>query len=593
MHLLLTLHHTPNWTALATRCELPLISTFDAIQEAPGYFLCEETLNNKSINDVLPALLNQLPSNSQLWLGVNTAENFLTNAVAQGLTLTTAANNWRESIQALLDIQRQQRQRVRIFNLDQALAEPHNFCAALELNQVQPGTPLLNIYPALARLAAAQYLFQNPDLQNLNMRLQATCTPVGDYKAPELDIDSVLQQQLELTALHKSFQEKFDDSAKERDLILMQLHKVQEELEAYHGRSGTLQAELEKSKKALSHSEDQLKVVTEKHDLLLAQLNKAKEELQTSHGQYKALQAELDKTNKALNTGEGQLKEVTEERDLILAQLHKVQEELETYYLKLQEKAKAHNSAIATIQEQGAQINSLTQERDALRTNIQQYEQHCKHLEHLLHLAHEENLEHQRNNQKAQQDNLQLKQEYAQEQQDHKHALLARDKQYTREATKLEAELRKTKARAANAEYSKLLLQRELDKLRHSISWKAASPVRAIGRLIRKNEPAQEKLTQEIGLLLTSEYFDVDWYLRIYTDVAESNINPAEHYLLYGAAENRLPGPLFDGNWYLQRYPDVAEQNINPLLHFILFGQQEGRDSSPILLSNDSQDSEE
>ena len=172
------------------------------------------------------------------------------------------------------------------------------------------------------------------------------------------------------------------------------------------------------------------------------------------------------------------------------------------------------------------------------------------------------------------------------EQQQHKHALLARDKQQTKEIAKLEAELRKTKARAANAEYAGQLLQKELEKLRASISWKAATPVRMLGRLIKKNDPVREQLMQEIGLLLTSEYFDVDWYLRTYTDVAESQMNPAEHYLLHGAAEGRLPGPLFDGNWYLQHYPDVAASNMNPLLHFVIYGQQEGRTSSPKLLTN-------
>jgi hypothetical protein len=85
---------------------------------------------------------------------------------------------------------------------------------------------------------------------------------------------------------------------------------------------------------------------------------------------------------------------------------------------------------------------------------------------------------------------------------------------------------------------------------------------------------------------MTSEYFDIIWYLQSYPDVAESGINPAEHYLCFGADEGRAPGPLFDSNWYLSQYPDVAENEVNPLLHYVKFGAQEGRTASPKLLQH-------
>lgn len=172
------------------------------------------------------------------------------------------------------------------------------------------------------------------------------------------------------------------------------------------------------------------------------------------------------------------------------------------------------------------------------------------------------------------------------EEQKNKHATLARDKQHAKETHKMENELRKANARAASAEYNLGLLQKELSAHKNSTLWKATGPVRLLGGLVKRADKSREKLQQDIGLLLTSEYFDVEWYLRHYPDVAESKMNPAEHYLLYGAAEGRLPGPLFDGNWYLQQYPDVAEASINPLLHFITHGLQEGRNSSPIFLLN-------
>ena len=253
-----------------------------------------------------------------------------------------------------------------------------------------------------------------------------------------------------------------------------------------------------------------------------------------------------------------QLTAITEERDLVLSQLHQVQEQLEIYYVNMR-----------TEKQNNEQLSQL----------LQGEQQNTERLTLLL----------QAEKQNTEQARLALEAE----QQQSKHTLLAHDKQHARAMAKLEGELRKTKAQAASAEYAGFLLQQELAKVKNSTSWKASSPVRAFGRFIKRTDKEDKKLLQDTALLLTSEYFDIEWYLRLYPDVADSKLNPAEHYLLYGAAEGRLPGPLFDGNWYLQHYPDVAKTGANPLLHFIMFGQQEGRSSSPKLLTNDSSGAEE
>ncbi|SFQ25760.1 glycosyltransferase [Variovorax sp. 770b2] len=74
-----------------------------------------------------------------------------------------------------------------------------------------------------------------------------------------------------------------------------------------------------------------------------------------------------------------------------------------------------------------------------------------------------------------------------------------------------------------------------------------------------------------------SPYFDRDWYLSTYPDVASSGIDPAQHYALHGAFEGREPGPWFSGTQYLRNYEDVAASKMNPLLHYVHFGAQEGR----------------
>lgn len=72
-----------------------------------------------------------------------------------------------------------------------------------------------------------------------------------------------------------------------------------------------------------------------------------------------------------------------------------------------------------------------------------------------------------------------------------------------------------------------------------------------------------------------SPYFDRDWYLSTYPDVASAGIDPAEHYVAHGASEGREPGPWFSGAAYAAHYGD--SRGMNPLVHYMLVGAQEGR----------------
>lgn len=532
MSLLLTVYNSSDWKIFAENCGLPLIS-----EAAPQINKNIAVLQPTQSLPTLSAMLNGLAAEQTLWLAAVQAEHFLADAVENGEALTLAAQHWATQTKALLDLQRQQRRKLQLFNLHQALTHPTQFQQLLNIQLTNSNYTEHTETYGISLLAASQYLAQQPELQALNTLLQASVLPLCDSEALTLNIEQIL--------LHKR---SLQSAAQERDLVLSQLHQVQEELESCHlsnqaAHAETLQAqtqlqqqlEAETAEKNAAQQtniqlEAELKQTIAERGQFYQQLEKVTAEKNTAQQTSKQFEtgmrdaiAERDQLQQLLNNTTAEKKSAeqknaqlaadyqsnSEERELILTQLHHVQEQLEQYYLQLQA-----------------------------------------------------------------------------EQQQNKHTLLARDKQHAKEIAKLEAELRKMKARASSAEYAGQLLQKELEELRASISWKAAKPVRVIGRIIKKKKPTNDKLTQDIGLLLTSEYFDVEWYLRTYTDVAESQMNPAEHYLLYGATEGRLPGPLFDGNWYLQQYPDVAESNTNPLLHFVMFGQQEGRISSPKMLTN-------
>jgi hypothetical protein len=81
----------------------------------------------------------------------------------------------------------------------------------------------------------------------------------------------------------------------------------------------------------------------------------------------------------------------------------------------------------------------------------------------------------------------------------------------------------------------------------------------------------------KIAVLRRSLFFDREWYLATYADVARAGTNPAKDYLTKGAKEGRDPGPFFSTRDYLANNPEVAKIGVNPLLHFEIAGWRENR----------------
>ena len=113
-----------------------------------------------------------------------------------------------------------------------------------------------------------------------------------------------------------------------------------------------------------------------------------------------------------------------------------------------------------------------------------------------------------------------------------------------------------------------------LNEITDSISWRLGAPLRAVRRLFRFRDI---HISTDLNTIRKSAYFDTAWYLERNRDVAKSGMDPAEHYLKYGASEGRDPGPEFDSKFYLINYVDVAASNSNPLVHYMRHGKAEGR----------------
>lgn len=89
------------------------------------------------------------------------------------------------------------------------------------------------------------------------------------------------------------------------------------------------------------------------------------------------------------------------------------------------------------------------------------------------------------------------------------------------------------------------------------------------------------KIEKKKQILRESGWFDEEWYLEQYLDVAESGLDPVTHYINRGADEKRNPSPFFNTEYYLENNPDILDLKMNPLHHFIKIGIHKGLKASP------------
>jgi len=94
---------------------------------------------------------------------------------------------------------------------------------------------------------------------------------------------------------------------------------------------------------------------------------------------------------------------------------------------------------------------------------------------------------------------------------------------------------------------------------------------KAIGKL--QINAKTDTLSDE-DIVRGSGYFDANYYLREYPDVAESGHDPLWHYMNHGAFEGRNPSELFISDLYVSHNPGLRDLGVNNLLHYIQSGSK-------------------
>lgn len=119
----------------------------------------------------------------------------------------------------------------------------------------------------------------------------------------------------------------------------------------------------------------------------------------------------------------------------------------------------------------------------------------------------------------------------------------------------------------------------EIAALKQSASWKFSAPLRVASRASKRLFGVRTMVSERrhLAMLRKSKLFDAEWYLQKYPDVAALGIDPARHFLRFGAREGRSPSAKFNLAKYLKAHPDVAASGVNPLIHYLQFGRSEAR----------------
>lgn len=168
-----------------------------------------------------------------------------------------------------------------------------------------------------------------------------------EQKLEERDqsLEDALLQVKELTALNKKEAKVQKEQKEENDLLLAQLHQVQEELEKYFLENKTAQDQIAQLKKDVSAQNEKskgleadLKAKLSETEKKLSEANKlikaeGDAKVNAAQKQKAELEKKLAEVSAKVADTSSQTADLQSENDLLLAQLHQVQEELEKYYL--------------------------------------------------------------------------------------------------------------------------------------------------------------------------------------------------------------------------------------------------------------------
>jgi len=305
-------------------------------------------------------------------------EPAIARALDQGQDPDEALAQWQTAAQKLLDLYRQHRNRAAMVVVDDAHQEPAALVDWLRTNHpafknqaawagaLDTDAPD-SISQHLSGLMATQLVAQTNKLNGLLNYLEASSIPLTDkpYAPPVIDVKDIHQNQDNRGEEQAKKVQAIEALEEESDLLLRQLHKVQEELENYYHETRTLNGK------------------QKEYEQKIQQLTEELEEAKRAF-------SEKDQTLNKLEANEdGKAADLQEENDLILKQLFKVQEELEKYYLDNKALKDKYSQAKDQIQAKNEKLDKFSQDKKELNRQVKKLQKTINQLNSELEQLHQ------------------------------------------------------------------------------------------------------------------------------------------------------------------------------------------------------------
>ncbi|OOE39342.1 hypothetical protein BZG00_10675 [Salinivibrio kushneri] len=392
---------------------------------------------------------------------------------------------------------------------------------------------------------AAYYIIQSPEFAQLEQLLFSVTLPMGDsYPTLPFDMTSLAQQSqqaVEQLRYANKQMEKREQDASQLQYALEESNTKQTKLT---GQLESLQKQLAEAEKANKASDQAWSRKLEEKEAATLQLEN---ELQRVQASLEHVYQDEQQQRKALLTETKAQQTVLAEKTDLENQLAASQQQIKQLTQALQDAKQQKSNYEQTIAKVNAEKDAQAVEMDNLACELSKVQ-------------------------------ARLENAFDQEQK-----LQQQVKAHNVKVTNITKRHRLLKLDLAKAVAEKQSLEKQINRYHSSPLWKVTEPVRNLRHSPKRKRA--EALAEQARLIELTDLFDKEWYLQQNPDVAsQSDLDPIEHYLRFGAQEGRNPSPQFNTEWYLKTYPDVAESGVNPLVHFIENGQVEGRQPSAQLL---------
>lgn len=406
----------------------------------------------------------------------------------------------------------------------------------------------LNGMSPIYRLMAHQLTQEDSLLQQAYNYLKASSAHVAIWQLPAVEtVEQSLHYLAQQQQQHKEAQANNEANQKQLKETTERLSEKSARLLETEKAKDTLSEQLSEAQAASAkQNQDHTYSVEQENAALLEQLMTVQEALEENILSNQAHQADLEEKEVKLNWLRKKTKSQEaklEERKIALSQL---QDE--------------HKNAIAALEKNlSEQLNQQLSEKLSVQNAHSKLQKQYTNIE-----------------QQAIQSNQLLEQETIE-----KSLIIAQLHGAQEQLVKNTENAQYYKKQADSRQKTINILKQEQQIVRHQYEsitqWLRVSGHRNAAAAYRYSRLFKRALPKQLAMIKESGFFDAQWYREQYPDVKTAGIEPAEHYLKFGAIEGRNPSDKFDTYFYLCEYPDVAISGQNPLLHYLRYGQHEER----------------